>query len=128
MSTIRRSLIAVTFAAAVGAGGAVQAADRDKDDDRPGVRHCTNDPDLASDLYEYLEDCPAAQGMLNRSGAWVAVERGAPDMPGSAGRSPDMTAPGAPGGASMGTPGAPDSTGPATGTRSAPSVGAPKPN
>ncbi|MEN3975757.1 hypothetical protein [Emcibacter sp. SYSU 3D8] len=107
MSPFRVTMFAAACALTMGAGTYVHAADRTTDDDRPGVRHCTNDPDLASDLYEYLQDCPAAQGVLNRSGAWVAVERDADGTPGAAGRAGDVNRPSAPDGTSMGSPSAP---------------------
>jgi hypothetical protein len=121
MLPFRYSILAVAVAATMGAG-ITHAADRAKDDDdRPGVRRCTNDPNMANDLYEYLQDCPAAQGLLNSSGQWVAVEKGrgigTPANPGG----PAMGTPSNPGGPGMGTPSAPG--GGAMSTPSAPKAG-----
>lgn len=129
MTLFRYSILAVTFAAALGAAGAANAADKDERTD-PMARHCTNDPDLASDTYEYLQDCPAAAGLLNRTGQWEAGERGAMttpgargnmDTPSTAGQGSIMGRPSAPGGSSTGTPSAPG--GSSMGTPSAPSGG-----
>ncbi len=84
MPIMRSILAAAAFAAAVGAGMAHAEDTRNRSDDRPDARYCTNDPNLADTLYEYLQDCPAASAVMNRAGAWTAVERGSvgrPDVP-----------------------------------------------
>lgn len=118
MPSFRYAILAAACVLAVTAGA--QARD-DRKDDPPDARYCTNDPSLATDLYEYLQDCPAAQAMLNSSGSWVAVERGTGPSPGMAPSpspspvtmppnttspsttSPGMTGPAAPSGAAGGT-------------------------
>ncbi len=130
MTLFRYSILAVTVAAAIGTAGSASAADNPAQRD-PTARYCTNDPDLASDLYEYLQDCPAAQGLLNRAGQWEAVERGAvttpgavndPGRPSDVGRSGTMKTPDTTGqGSTVRKPNAPgDPTGTAKTTPSAP--------
>lgn len=105
MTQFRSSILAIAFV--VGMSSAAGAADRHDRED-PSVRHCTNDPKLANDLYEYLQNCPAAQGLLNQSGQWVAVEHGSMATPSTAGQGSHMTTPGTAGqGGTMGTPSAP---------------------
>ena len=126
MTLFRYSILAVTLAASMGSAGIVHAADSNKDDDdRPGVRRCTNDPNMASDLYEYLEKCPAAQGVLNQAGQWEAARAGAAadtvKTPSTAGQGSSMTTPSAPRGTGIGTPSA--TGGSSMGNPSAPSGG-----
>ena len=120
MSSFRYAILAAACVLAVTAGA--QARD-DRKDDPPDARYCTNDPSLANNLYEYLQDCPAAQAMLNSSDSWVAVQRGtgpspgmapAPSSPSPGTTSPGMTSPGttSPGTTSPGVT-SPGVTGPA---------------